>query len=443
MRNRRRTLARSLAAIGLAAGLIGSLAITAAADYAGEEWRFFKPISLPSGTGAETLVEIVPDREVFAHALDGLADLRVIEGASETEVQYKLLVERGEQRRGSISVTVRDLGHVPGDRTSFVADLNQQGVLHNEIEIRTSSRNFQRQVVVEGSQDAVAWAVLEAKAQIFDFTISERNFTTRDTRVRYPPSTARYLRISIINAAEPPLEIAGAVAYFAQELAPQETEFAVSVIRREEDSEASETLVVLDLGSQGLPTNRLVMATSQDNFYREVSLEGSNDAATWTPVQRAATLYAYNTPLFVGSELSVRYPEVGFRYFRLIIANEDNPPLPIDGVRAHGFLRKLIFAADAGSTYRLYYGNEAARAPSYELERVFPYLVTENLPEAQLGVHSSNPLFMEPAPPTVPFTERYPWLLPTVVAMAALLIGLFLASLLRQIRKVLPPPPAS
>ena len=91
----------------------------------------------------------------------------------------------------------------------------------------------------------------------------------------------------------------------------------------------------------------------------------------------------------------------------------------------------------------LYYGNEEARAPSYELERVFPYLVTENLPEAQLGVHSSNPLFMEPAPPTVPFTERYPWLLPTVVAMAALLIGLFLASLLRQIRKVLPPPAPS
>ena len=39
--------------------------------------------------------------------------------------------------------------------------------------------------------------------------------------------------------------------------------------------------------------------------------------------------------------------------------------------------------------------------------------------------------------------ERYPWLLPTVVALAALLIGLFLTSLLRQIRKVLPPPPAA
>jgi hypothetical protein len=428
--------------MGLAAGLVGWLIITAAADYSGDAWRFFKPISLPSGQGEETLVEIIPDREVFAHALAGLADLRVIEGSTETEVQYKLLVERGERRRGSIGVTVRDLGHVPGDRTSFVADLGQQGVLHNEIEIRTSSRSFQRHVVMEGSQDAVTWAVLETEAQIFDFTISERNFTTRDTRVRYPPSTVRYLRISIIDDGEPPLEIAGAVVYFAQELAPQETAFAVSIISREEDSAESRTLTILDLGSQGLPSNRLVVATSQDNFYREVSLEGSNDAAIWTPVQRAAELYDYNTPRFVGRSLSISYPEVTFRYFRLIVTNEDNPPLSIDGVRAHGFLRKLIFSADAGSTYRLYYGNAEARAPSYELERLFPYLVTENLPEARLGAHSANPLFMEPAPPPKPVTERYSWLLPTVIAVAALLIGLFLASLMRQIRKVLPPPPS-
>ncbi|MDP3064335.1 MAG: hypothetical protein Q8O40_14160, partial [Chloroflexota bacterium] len=120
--------------------------------------------------------------------------------------------------------------------------------------------------------------------------------------------------------------------------------------------------------------------------------------------------------------------------------NEDNPTLPVDDVRAFGALRKLIFSASPGSTYHLYYGNSQARTPSYEMERIFPYLVTENLPQAQLGAHATNPSFAAPVPP---FTERYPWLLPTVVAVAALLIGLFLANLLRQIRKLLPPPTSS
>ena len=55
---------------------------------------------------------------------------------------------------------------------------------------------------------------------------------------------------------------------------------------------------------------------------------------------------------------------------------------------------------------------------------------------ARLGSHDVNPAFDVPAPrpEIVPFTERYPWLLPAVVALAALLVGLFLASLIRQVR---------
>ena len=76
------------------------------------------------------------------------------------------------------------------------------------------------------------------------------------------------------------------------------------------------------------------------------------------------------------------------------------------------------------------------------LAMLFPYLVTENLPVARLGTRAVNPAFDAPVPRPVaePFTERYPWLLPGVVALAALLVGLFLASLIRQVRGRLRPP---
>ena len=75
---------------------------------------------------------------------------------------------------------------------------------------------------------------------------------------------------------------------------------------------------------------------------------------------------------------------------------------------------------------------------------MFPYLVTENLPEVQLGAHTANPFFVEPLEPVKPakaFTERDTWLLPTSMIVAGLLIGLFLANLLREVRKLLPPQP--
>jgi hypothetical protein len=294
---------------------------------------------------------------------------------------------------------------------------------------------------LEASSDGITWAVIQ-ESQIFDFTITERGFTERLARVQYPSSTARYLRVRIINDSEPPLEVTGALAYFAQTLPPLEQEVSTTLVGREEDGEQRSSILLVDLGSTGLPTSRLSIATTQENFYRVMSLQGRNDAETWTHVLSSQGLYVYNTPKFVGSKLSLNYPESTYRYYRITILNEDDPVLPVSSVSAHGVVRKLIFSASPNSAYALYYGNPEARTPSYELERIFPYLVTENLPEAQLGAQTANPAFTGPPEPTKPFTERYPWLLPTIVAVAALLVGLFLASLLRQIRHLLPPPSA-
>ncbi|MDA1127245.1 MAG: DUF3999 family protein [Chloroflexi bacterium] len=397
-----------------------------------------------SETPSETsLVEVAPDFDVYVHAAPDLSDLRVVEEISEREVPYKLIVERGEQRRASVSVTMRDLGHVAGQYTTFVLDLNQQGALHNELEISTSSQNFQRDVVVEGSEDGENWRVLDDKRQIFDFTISERRFTTRDTRVQYPSSTARFLRVRIIDGELAPLDVRGAVVFFAQQIQPHQTKYPITISAPVEDATKRTSEFVLDLENSGLPTNRLSLTIPQENFYRRVMLEGSHDNQSWSPLRQSENVYKFNTPKFVGSQLSIAYSEATYRYFRLTIFNEDDAPLSVASVQASGISRKLIFSAEPGVSYRLYYGNADANRPSYEFEHLFPYLVTENLPVANLGIHTANPQFTLPAAPQKPFTERYPWLVPTLVAIAALLIGIFLTSLFRQLKEILPPPPAS
>lgn len=424
----------------LAAVAAGLVPLTAAAEFSGPDWRYYKPIQVPASLPEGALVELAPDRDVFARAASGLTDLRIVEAGSQREEPYKLLVERGEQRRAAVEVGIRDLGHVPGQYTSFVVDMKREGVLHNELEVKTSSQNFQRRVTVEGSADGQAWAVLREGDQIFDFTVRERGFSERINHVRYPETGARYLRVRIQNGDEPPLEITGAVVYFNQALASREAELSASVTKREEDAENRRTLLFIDLGLPGTPHSRIVLATSQQNFYRQVSLAGSDDAETWVSVLSSDVVYGYNTPKFVGSKLALVYPETTYRHLRLTIANEDNPPLPVSGIQAFGVLRKIIFATSPGATYNLYYGRETARAPSYEFDRIFPYLVTENLPVARLQAHAANPLFAIPPPPPVPFTEKYPWLLPSVVAVAGVFLGAFLANLLRQVRKLLPPP---
>lgn len=416
-------------------GLLWLASSNAAADFSQSNWRYVKDIILPSGLQPDGLVELAPDYEVFAGAAQGLADLRIIAYENE-ETPYKLEISKAERERTSLPVSLRDKGYVPGSYNLFTADLGQAGILHNEIEFQTPSSNFRRTAIVETSNDGTTWMKIVEQI-VYDFTVKERSFTTRDTRVRYPESTARYLRVKIIDDGEGPLEITGATVFFVKETPAREIPWPASILGISRDADQRTTNVEVDLGTPGLPSYRLAISVSDVNFYREVTLEASNDREQWRTVVGRADIYAFDTPKFVGKSLVITYPETASRYLRLVIHDEDSPPLTVQGVNVWGLQRRLVFAANPQQTYKLYYGNSTAQQPSYDIERIFPYLATEKLPEAKLSPQTTNPSFVEEKPPV---SERFPWLFPAVVAVAAAVVALLLIGIFRQARKVLPPP---
>jgi hypothetical protein len=407
----------------------------AAADFAQRDWRYVKAITLPAGLPAGALVELAPDREVFAGAAPGLPDLRII-ASEKGETPYKLDISKAERERTSFPVSLRDKGYIPGSYNIFTADLGRAGILHNEIEFRTSSTNFRRTATVETSTDEATWMKI-AEQTVYDFSVKERNFTTRNTSLRYPESTARYLRVKIADNGEGPLEITGATVFFVTETPAQEIPWPSSILDISRDASLRTTRVEVDLGTPGLPSYRLAISVPDVNFYREVSLESSPDRQNWSTIMRGADIYDFDTAKFVGSNLSITYPETTHQYLRLVIHDEDSPPLSVQGVSVWGVSRRLVFAADLQQSYQLYYGNAEARPPSYDIERTFPYLATEALPEAKLSPQANNPTFVEEKPP---LSERFPWLLPTVVVAAVIVVALLLMSIFRQVRKALPPP---
>jgi len=412
---------------------------TAFADFAPAEWRYQKNIVVSADLSGETLVELELDAEVFAKAAAGLRDIRIIESGTQREIPYQLVVERSERDRATFPVRMQDLSSVRGEYTSFVLDLGKPGQLHSEVEVLTTSLNFRRSVSVEASNDAAQWAVLTEKGQIYDFTVSERGFRAQDTKVRYPESTVRYLRITIFDRGEEPLRITGARAALVRETAAREVRYQADILERREDQENRRTQTIFDLGGANLPSNRLELAVLGDNYFREVALEGSNDKDAWSPVHSRDVMYSYDTPKFRGAKTAVVYSESAFRYMRLTIFNADNPPLDITGAQAVGLLRKIIFSTSPDAALRFYYGNPSARYPSYDLAQYFRYLEVENLPKATLGPQESNPLFEEKVPPLPPFSERFPWLLTGLVVGLTVLFAGFLVMLFRRIKNILPP----
>ena len=423
-------------AVLLSAVILAGDPLLALADFSMSEWQYVKLITLPRDMGEAMLTEVTVDSQAFAQANKGLGDLRIVRDGGE-EVPYQLAITRGGSRRTTHSGRIQDLGHLPGGHTELVIDLSRPGLLHNEVEILTTSKNFRRKVELESSNDGESWLTVSQGIEIYDFTAAKRNFNARNTRIQYTESTARYLRIRILNGGEAPLTITGASAASLVEEEPLSTEYPAQIMDREEDSTKGISRLTVDLATTGLPTDRLTLGTGDTNFHRRVTLEGSLDGEIWRSISGSGEVYAYETPKFTGSKLRVDYPEVTYRYLRLSIHNQDDAPLAVGEVAASGLRRRLIFQPALGATYGLYYGNTQARKPSYDLQRFLPYLETDNLPGAELGEQRNNAQF---ARPELPVSERFPWLITLGVAVVAAVAGLLLFGVLRQAKKVLPPP---
>lgn len=410
-------------------------AATLHADFSLAHWQYYKPLALPDSLIGQTLVEAPLDREVYRGSNAGQTDLRLIEG-QDREVPYQLLVQRSRTSREALSVSLRDLGQVPDEFTSFVADLGDGPDLHNEVRIEGRGTNFRLFATVETSSDGEEWAVVKEDAEIYDFTSGDGGFNARHTEIEYPRSAARFLRVKVLGTEASAMEITGASVFLTETSPAVESVYVPESVTRTESEDDQVTLYELDLGTDGIPLSRVSFEAASDNFHRSVSLEGREEGGDW--IWLAGTeVYSFDTAKFKASQLEIEFPENLFSHYRLVVEDEDNAPLDFASFAFHGIDRKLLFQWQPGSSYSLYYGNPVASAPSYELERIVPYLEIDGLPTAALGNQAVNEAF---SGFDVPLTERLPWLMPVAVALAALVVALLLFGVVKQARKVLPPP---
>lgn len=429
------TIPAILAVAFLTLAVASATASTLYADFSLAHWQYYKPLALPTSLTEQTLVEAPLDREVYRGSNAGQTDLRLIEGR-DREVPYQLLVQRSRTSREALIVSLRDLGHMPGEFTSFVADLGEGPELHNEVRIEGRGKNFRLDATVETSSDGEEWAVVREDAEIYDFTSGDGRFNARHTEIAYPRSAARYLRVKVLEADASSLEITGAWVFLTETSPAVESAYTPESVSRTESPDDQVTLYELDLGTEGIPLSRVSFMAGTDNFYRSVSIEGRENGGDWLWLA-GTEVYSFDTAKFRGSQLEIEFPENLFGQYRLVVEDEDNAPLDFSSFAFYGIDRKLLFQPESGSTYSLYYGNPLASAPSYELERIVPYLETEGLPTASLGSQAVNE---EYSGLDVPLTERLPWLMPLAVSLAALVVALLLYGVIRQARKVLPPP---
>ena len=400
--------------------LLSLLATIAYADFAPSAWQYRKAIH-PGEARAANSVRI--DRDVYFIAREDLSDLRVVHGVE--EVPYLMITATAQVKDTEVAATMQDRA-VTAEGVEAVMVFSRV-LPHNRLTIQTGITNFRHKVQLYASPDGREWALIKKDAYLFDFTADEHHASL--LTLDYPTSSRRFLKVAIEGAKDPAI-LSGASVLLREERPAIWQEIAKFADPAPvEDDKHRATSYDLDFGAAGAPRDRVVLTIADLAFHRSVSTAWSDDGKEWIP-DGFGTVYRVE-----GSE-SLQVPVGGrrARYLRVTLYHGDDKPLKLTSVSVEAIARNIIFPSQSAGEYFLYFGNAAARTPSYDLPMVLAKGTMDSAVNVVADGRQENPGYRPPEPPVKPFSERYPGVLYGVLGVAVLGLGYFAVRFMQGVK---------
>ncbi len=403
---------------------------TVSADFSQKDWRAYKEIKIPSVAQSTSLVQVVLDPQVFASSTTHLSDLRVVDAGDNKEVPYLLITDRDTVQTTAPTTQILNKGSVAGEYTSFVVDFGGSA-RHNQININIDAeqKNYRKKVQIYGSNDMGRWSLLADNQIIYDYS---RDYPVRNTTVSYPEAVYRYVMVKIIDSDSDPVLVLGASArrdvyargnrlsYFPTfEVVEVGKDTQIIADFRLDDGKTNHPRISPDFGDMGAISDQFAISTDSRNFERSVSVYSSADKKVWSYIGGDA-IYQYKTKDLSGEKTLVSFGESNARYVKILIHNQDSQPIKINDLEFRGYVRVIKFLAEPQHNYKLFYGNEKAVFPSYDLAQVYRNFKSDEFISGNLEAERVNGEYV---PPVIPLSERAPWIIWIMLGIAVLVLG--------------------
>ena len=386
------------------------------AAFVPERWLYRQRI-----TTASPVTRLTLDKAVYDGAAFSFADLRVIRDVS--EVPYLLSVAGAKRQTGFVPVRIVNKESRRG--TLFVSLEMNTAEPHNQLQLAVTRDDFRSQLTIEASDDGRQWATVRRSAYIFRYRADDGEIVEHTT-LRYPDSRRRYLRLAIAGWPDPEQFTGASVLFDSSSQASRSEIWSFAHRTAPAITITRSTCFLLNTGTRAPRDRAELTVTDAGPFHRGVAIDESSDSKSWSHLGSGA-IYRIR-----GEEsLSVDFAETRMPFQRVCIYQGDDKPVTPTGIRLLGIDRTVTFRSEAAGTYWLYYGAASAQEPSYDIARTAGGEFA-NAKAALLSTRESNPAYKPPPAPVLPWTERFPGLLYTVLAIAVAGLGWMTLRLLRS-----------
>jgi len=384
-------------------------------------FRFLKDIQR-SETEREDILGATLDTDIYRATRDGLPDVRIFD-AKNQESPYlleKVTESRYEVLRETVPSNVVSLKE--HDNTVEIVVQFESDTLPEGFVVHTPLVNFERRLRIFSRKDGEDWTPLADNILLFDYS---RFMDVRNCEARIPKSRGRNLKIvieAITDSHESPyLELTRRLKDGVEqerieqntlerrplrierlefwrdvrrEVGQQDKKSAYPIVNFRAEENPKEKLTYVYVWSNRQPLTELMLETSSRNFSRMASVEKPvrhGDKTAWAEIAQGQ-IRRIDFRGYRKESLTIGFAEHRETEYRVVIRNEDSPPLSITGVKTQGNMYRTVFLAAAKENYRLYYGSDVVEQPKYDAAAVLTPLRHggEATPVA-LGPQTINP----------------------------------------------------
>ena len=316
--------------------------------------------------------QLILPNELYAHIKPDYADIRIIGITKNNDtIEAPYLLTKSEDKTTINKVDFNQINSVKNKLGSyFTFEIPSQKTI-NQVFLNFKSKNYNRKVWLEGSNNQHEWFTILANYRIVSI---QNEYTDYEfNKLQFVSANYTYYRLFVPLEQNVELLSASLIEKITEKGKSVAFDFEQTILTNKDEKT---TQIDINL-AQISPVSSVILNFSDTiDYYRNIEISYVYDSIK----TEKGWIYQYKT-LSKNVVNSIEKNEFVFestltKKIRIVLKNNDNTPLSIQSVSVSGYIHLLTARFSEPAKYSLVFGNSSAQHPSYDLN-----YFKENIPE--------------------------------------------------------------
>lgn len=318
---------------------------------------------------------IIFDEDLFTHGKTDFSDIRVTD-SKRKEVPYATYIIGGISHSNSLNEKMFNVSSSENKSFAEIEILEDGFYSHNFLQLNTSSEEFRAKIILEEKRNNEWSTIKEGHLYRYVFEKKEDNIyeIKEHLHISYPENTSKYLRITLESETIEPVTI-NQIHIVAQQLKMVE-ELETQPVQILSTTAQPGNITEILLETPQLPKTSISFTLPKQRFYRNIHLYSSNNKTNWK-LLHSGTIFRGNNEYMIHD--TIEFSDTIDRFFKLEIGNKNDQPIELSDFQIQTRNYYLVFPSSKEEKYTLYFGNNKAYTPEYDLKK---YLTNKEISQA-------------------------------------------------------------